>query len=92
MAVEKSIKVNHMTKRCDIVVFDTSGTAVMLVECKSPDIDLSQATLDQAGRYNLRLKVPLMVITNGLQHFCFHIDEKMNAWKIMEHIPEYKKL
>jgi hypothetical protein len=91
LAVEKTIKVNRLTKRFDIAVFDNSGNAVMLVECKAPAVELSQATLDQAGRYNLGMNVPYMIITNGIKHHCFKIDKKKNSWESLDHIPHYGK-
>lgn len=66
IAVEFSLSVNNMRKRADIVVFDASMQAWMLVECKQADVQLSQAVFDQVARYNLRLNVPFLVVTNGL--------------------------
>ena len=91
LAVEKTISVNHMKKRFDIAVFDSSAKALILVECKAPEIKLSQATLDQAGRYNISMNVPYMIVTNGINHFCFKIDRKKNSWELLDHIPRYKK-
>ena len=33
LAVEKSINVNGLTKRCDIVAFNRSGLPVLIIEC-----------------------------------------------------------
>jgi hypothetical protein len=92
IAVEKSIKVNRMTKRFDIAVFDRTGKATMLIECKAPEIELTQQTLDQAGRYNLSLNVPYLIITNGIKHMCYKIDKANSSWKRLEGIPGYGEL
>jgi hypothetical protein len=73
MSVEKSLKVNTLQKRTDIVIHDKTGKPWMIVECKSPDVEISEETFYQAGRYNLKLKVTFLVLTNGLQHFCLRI-------------------
>lgn len=69
IGVEAAIRVFKTTKRFDIVVFDRNKTPLLLVECKSPSVAVSQDTLDQAVRYNLTLKVGWLMLTNGLQHF-----------------------
>ena len=53
ISVEKSMKLNQQNKRADIVIHSRSGEAVMLIECKSPGVKLSQETFDQVARYNI---------------------------------------
>lgn len=67
MQVEGAITLNGMTRRCDIVVYDTSGMPQMIVECKKPEVSLTQKVCDQACRYNTVLKVPYLLLTNGHQ-------------------------
>ena len=67
MQVEGAITVNGMTRRCDIVVYDTTGTPQMIVECKKPDVSITQKVCDQACRYNTVLRVPYLLLTNGKQ-------------------------
>jgi hypothetical protein len=67
MQGEGAITVNGMTRRCDIVVYDTTGTPQMIVECKKPDVAITQKVCDQACRYNTVLRVPYLLLTNGRQ-------------------------
>lgn len=67
MQVEGAITVNGMTRRCDIVVYDTTGVPQMIVECKKPDVAITQKVCDQACRYNTVLRVPYLLLTNGKQ-------------------------
>lgn len=67
MQVEGAITVNGMTRRCDIVVYDTTGVPQMIVECKKPDVAITQKVCDQACRYNTVLRVPYLLLTNGRQ-------------------------
>jgi hypothetical protein len=92
IAVEKSIQVNRMIRRFDIAVFNRCGKALMLIECKAPEIKLKQSVLDQAGRYNLSLNVPYLVVTNGMKHLCYKIDRENNSWERLEEIPQYAEL
>jgi hypothetical protein len=68
MAIERSLNFNGLTKRFDIVTFSSSGTPQLLIECKAPEIPLSQKTLIQAGVYNTKLDTPFIWLTNGFQH------------------------
>jgi hypothetical protein len=38
IAVEKNLVINHMKKRCDILVYNKHGHPVLLVECKAPQV------------------------------------------------------
>ena len=64
----------------------------MIIECKAPQIKLTQNTADQAGRYNLTLKTPFLVITNGIQHFSFLIDFENQKTESLDLIPNYDYL
>ena len=75
MQIEAAITLNGLTKRCDIVVYDKSVKPFMIVECKKESVSLSQKVVDQACRYNLVLKVPFLMLTNGRQNLCLQVDE-----------------
>ncbi len=68
MAIERSLTFNGLIKRFDIVAFSSNGLAQILIECKAPEIPLSQKTLIQAGVYNTKLDTPFIWLTNGFQH------------------------
>lgn len=89
MAVEKGIKVNNLAKRCDIVIYNTAGDPNIIVECKAPKVSISQETFDQAARYNMRLKVNYLVVTNGMQHFCCYIDHIKGTFAYLSEIPDF---
>lgn len=74
MQVEAAITLNGLTKRCDIVVYDHNVRPWMIVECKKESIPLTQKVVDQACRYNLVLQVPYLLLTNGREHICLHVD------------------
>ncbi len=92
LAIEKKIVLNTLTKRCDIVAYNNSGKALLIVECKAPNIDITQQTFDQIARYNMKLKVSHLVVTNGLKHYCCFIDFENNNYRFLEGIPDYMEL
>lgn len=72
--VEGAIEVDGLRRRCDIVVHQPAYTRpVLIVECKRPDVLLSQRTVDQVCRYNRALHVPYLFITNGLEHLILQV-------------------
>lgn len=78
ISLEKEIELNNTKRRCDIVVYTKELKPLIVVECKASEIELSQAVLDQALRYNLVLSVPYIMITNGLNDAVYHLQEKVN--------------
>ena len=75
VAVEYSIKVNNLPKRCDIVVFNNLGEPQMIVECKAETVPITEKVLDQAIRYFSGLKVKYLTLTNGKMMFCYKVED-----------------
>jgi len=92
MAVEKEIRVNRLRRRCDIVVFSKRGNPLMVVECKAPNVKITQDTFSQALRYNLSLNINFMLLTNGLKHFCFELDYETQSSRQTDHIPSFLEM
>jgi hypothetical protein len=92
LEIEKSLTLNKMHKRADLLVRDKSGNPILMAECKAPDVKVTQKTFDQAGRYNMVFRVPYLLITNGVQHFCAQIDFNRNSYKFLREIPLYEEL
>jgi type I site-specific restriction endonuclease len=87
--VEKLLKINGLTKRYDVVVFNNDGSILVLVECKAPQIKISQTTFDQIARYNLTLKAQFLMITNGLNHYFCKMDFDNQKYEFLENLPTY---
>ena len=71
IAVEKCIRLGDMNKRFDVVVYNADLKPWMLIECKEMKVSLDQGVLDQVLRYNINLRVPYIVITNGIYCHAF---------------------
>lgn len=91
MQVEGAISLNGMTRRCDIVVYDTEGKPWMIVECKRPEVALTQSVCDQACRYNTVLRVPCLLLTNGLQMLVVSVDTESGTLSRLKDIPLFHK-
>jgi predicted type IV restriction endonuclease len=89
MGIEKMIKYNNLRTRADIVIYNNDGEPNMIVECKAPNIKITQDTFDQVARYNFKLKVRYLVVTNGMQHFCCSMDYKQDEFNFLKEIPSF---
>jgi hypothetical protein len=90
LAVEYSIKVNGLKKRCDAVVFSHDGQPLMILECKASSVKLTQDTFEQAARYYSALQPKYLMLYNGNDCYCFQIeDATLNP---MDHLPSYPEM
>ena len=88
--VEKIIKINDLIKRYDIVVFQPNGKIFLLIECKSPEVSITQNTFDQIARYNLSLKAEYLMVTNGLNHYFCQMDFEKEEYIFLKELPEFR--
>ncbi|WP_297978449.1 type I restriction enzyme HsdR N-terminal domain-containing protein, partial [uncultured Capnocytophaga sp.] len=91
MNVEKQIQVNQLTKRYDIVVYRSDGSIFLAVECKAPQVKITQQIFDQIARYNMTLKAENLMITNGLHHIFYQIDYVNQKYVFLEELPDFYK-
>ena len=89
MRVEKIIKYNNLRTRADIVLYNTEGNPKMIVECKAPNVRITQNSFNQIAKYNFQLMVDFLVVTNGVQHFCCKMDYKRDEISFVEEIPSF---
>ncbi len=90
IAVEKQLYINQNKRRFDIVVFNKKMRPEILVECKAPNIAITQKTFDQANQYNWLLKAPYLFLTNGLKHYICEINFDRNNYRFLKKLPENK--
>jgi hypothetical protein len=91
MAVEKKLTINTLTKRTDILVFNTNGSPHIIVECKAPTAKITQDAFDQIARYNLKLEANYLIVSNGLEHFNCKMDLENEQYIFLPDIPKYSK-
>ncbi len=88
IAAEMAIEINQLSRRCDVVVFGTDGKPRLIVECKAPEINLTEKTFNQIAQYNAALNVDFLMVTNGLQHIVCQIDRENTQLNYLEELPE----
>ena len=86
---EKGLEVNTMAKRYDILVFDKALKPVLLVECKSARVKIDHKVFDQIAQYNMTLKVPYLLVTNGPVNYCSIINQEEKTFEFLKEIPSY---
>lgn len=88
IAAEMAIEINQLSRRCDVVVFGKDGKPRLIVECKAPEINLTEKTFNQIAQYNAALNVDLLMVTNGLQHIVCQIDRENSQLNYLEELPD----
>lgn len=89
IGLEGKLVINAQMKRFDILVY-RNGEPQILVECKAASIKIDQKVFDQIARYNLKLNVPFIWVTNGLNHFFAVINYEAQKYNFIKELPMYK--
>ena len=92
IAVEMAFTYQQMPRRADVVVYDRTGRAVLMVECKKPEIEIQQSTFDQVARYNKVVGARYLVVTNGRVHFAAEIDRAGQTYRFLDELPRFDDL
>jgi hypothetical protein len=92
MGIETNFRLFKVKRRIDILVHNRSGKPVMIVECKAPDIDLNEPVFNQIVTYNMELKVPYIIVTNGITHLAGKLKPDYSGYENLNYIPLYEDL
>ncbi len=88
--VEKQLMIAGVSKRYDIIVFNPDGTIHVIIECKAPEISLSQTTFDQIARYNLVAEASYLMVSNGMEHYFCTMDYEAQRYQFITDLPDYQ--
>ena len=88
ISVEKEIKVNQLRKRYDIIVYNHDRQPWMLVECKAPEIPITDQSLNQLLSYYRVIQCPFWLLSNGRQTFCAAVHNGSVGW--LHSLPVYE--
>jgi hypothetical protein len=89
IANEVAIRMNGTTRRCDTVVYDDYLQPLLIAEYKAPEIALTEEVFHQTSGYNSALKVPYLIVSNGLRHYCCQMDYVNMQCRFLKNIPTY---
>jgi hypothetical protein len=78
ISVERKLKLFKLNKRFDMVIYQKAKPYV-LFEFKSFTQVIDDKVTQQIASYNMTLKVPYLVISNGIQHFAFEVDHELRT-------------
>lgn len=92
IAVEASLHYNRLAKRADAIVYGTMGKPLMIIECKAPDVKITQEVFDQVARYNFSFGVDYLTVTNGMQHYCVKKNTEASTWESLDDIPPFNHI
>ena len=86
--IEQGLTYNKLQKRSDIIVFDRTGNPWMIIECKSPRVELNHDTTQQATVYNSNVRARYVALSNGLKHICYEATSTNIV--LLKNFPEYE--
>ena len=89
---EITIKLHRTSKRCDSIVYDRNLNPLVIIEYKAPEVEINQKVFDQISRYNIVFRVPYLMVSNGLSHYCCRIDYDLQTVTFLTEIPDYQAI
>ena len=92
IANETAIRLNSLSRRCDTVIYNKQLEPLMILEYKEPRVTITHQVFDQVARYNSVLRVPYIVVSNGISHFCYRINFPTLDYQFLTDIPFYSEL
>lgn len=87
ISLEKTIQLNDLKKRFDILIYDKEHKPWMMVECKGHDVALTENVLQQVLRYNISVPVQYLIITNGKSTIAW--SKENNGLKQLNELPRW---
>ena len=93
MANEVKVSVGGVARRCDTVVYvKAGGFPLMIIEYKAPEVAITQQVFQQIAAYNSVLRAPYLVVSNGVRHYCMHMDYAAQRVDYLPGVPPYAEL
>lgn len=92
LANEISMNIGNKQLRADSVLYDRTLRPRMIIEYKAPTVAITQKVFDQITIYNMLLHVDYLVVSNGLQHYCCHMNYEDHTYEFLQDIPQYNEL
>jgi len=89
--VEKQLTINGLKKRYDVIVFNAQGDINILIECKAPEVEISQKVFDQIAIYNVKLKADYLMVTNGVNHYYCQMNHEEEKYTFLKEIPDFSR-
>lgn len=92
LADEVQLQIGNKNLRADSVLYDRQLRPRMIIEYKAPSITITHQVFNQIFAYNTLLHVDYIIASNGLTHYCCHIDYEHGKFDFLKDIPDYDQL
>lgn len=92
MALESGLTLNRNQFRADLLVYNRMAQPLLVVEFKAPSVKITQDAFDQVTRYNMKFKVPYLIVSNGLDHYCCVVDFDAGTYSFLKEVPAFDEL
>lgn len=91
------IRSENLADRADIVIFEYNEkeklwVSLAVVECKAPNVEMTDEPFQQAFRYADELQTPYVTVVNGKESYSYYFDEKDNLYHMIKKLPTYEKM
>lgn len=90
MQSEGGLVLNTLQKRSDLLIFNTKGEKILLAEFKAPTVKITEKVFQQVANYNSIHKIPLLLVSNGIEHHYCKIDFSTNSFEFLAELPDYE--
>lgn len=90
LANEVEIQSGNKKLRCDTVFYNKELKAMMIVEYKAPQVEITQRIFNQILDYNRLLSVPYLIMSNGRQTVCCKVTDGNYEW--LPDVPDYSEM
>lgn len=93
LANEVSVAVGSVRRRCDTVLYAPRTTRPrLIVEYKAPSIPITQEVFHQIWTYNSVLRADYLIVSNGMAHYCCHVNYASGTVDFLPEVPAYAAL
>ncbi len=89
MKTEGGLKLNTLQKRSDLLIYNNKGEKILLAEFKAPHVKITQSVFEQIANYNTVHQIPLLLVSNGLDHFYCKISFETKSYEFLKDLPDY---
>lgn len=91
MKTEGGLIMNDLQKRSDLLIYNNNGEKILLAEFKAPSVKITSSTFEQISNYNTVHKIPLLLVSNGLEHYYCKINFDLGTYDFIAELPIYNK-
>ncbi|MFZ4262281.1 type I restriction enzyme HsdR N-terminal domain-containing protein [Sphingobacterium sp. HJSM2_6] len=89
MKIEGGLILNDLQKRTDLVIYNQLGKKILLAEFKAPSVKITEKAFHQIANYNSIHKIPLLLVSNGIEHYYCRIDFEEERFTFLTELPSF---